>query len=196
MPASRRPPNLCSSAGIPISSRLRPKTGSPSPAGPPCSPAPRKCSVAAAAERPGGGWNSCDLGAQSPPPPRLLLLLLLLLLFLLLLPLPGTASARLIPPPLLPARSLPDRRGGHFARASSVRLPVPAGRWTSVRCSNPSGNDFCLLSSAGVLCLSCPMCLRERGRERNINVWLPLTWPPTGDVACSPGICPDWESNR
>ena len=36
---------------------------------------------------------------------------------------------------------------------------------------------------------------REKERQRNINVWLPLTWPPTGDLACNPGMCPDWESN-
>ena len=32
--------------------------------------------------------------------------------------------------------------------------------------------------------------------ERNINVWLPLEHPPTGDVAPNPGMCPDWESNQ
>ena len=36
---------------------------------------------------------------------------------------------------------------------------------------------------------------REKERERNINVWLPLTWPPTGDLACNPDMCPDRESN-
>ena len=35
----------------------------------------------------------------------------------------------------------------------------------------------------------------EDGGERNINVWLPLTHPPTGDLAHNPGMCPDWESN-
>ena len=45
---------------------------------------------------------------------------------------------------------------------------------------------------------------RERGREgerkRNINVW-EIHWsvashiPPTGDLACNPGTCPDWELN-
>ena len=28
---------------------------------------------------------------------------------------------------------------------------------------------------------------REKERERNIDVWLPLTWPPTGDLAYNPG---------
>ena len=37
---------------------------------------------------------------------------------------------------------------------------------------------------------------RDKERERNINVWLPLMCPPTGDLARDPGICPDWESNR
>ena len=37
---------------------------------------------------------------------------------------------------------------------------------------------------------------REKKRERNINVWLPLVRPPTGDTACNPGMCPDWESNH
>ena len=39
---------------------------------------------------------------------------------------------------------------------------------------------------------------RERGREGekeegNINVWLPLTCPLTGDLALNPGMCPDSE---
>ena len=36
---------------------------------------------------------------------------------------------------------------------------------------------------------------KEKKRERNINVWLPLTCAPTGDLARNPGMCPDWESN-
>ena len=36
----------------------------------------------------------------------------------------------------------------------------------------------------------------ERGREGNINVWLTLACPPTGDVAYNPGMCADWESNQ
>ena len=36
----------------------------------------------------------------------------------------------------------------------------------------------------------------ERGREGNINVWLTLARPPTGDVAYNPGMCADWESNQ
>ena len=23
-----------------------------------------------------------------------------------------------------------------------------------------------------------------------------LLWPPTGDLACNPGMCPDWELNQ
>ena len=37
---------------------------------------------------------------------------------------------------------------------------------------------------------------REKERERNINVWLPLTRLPTGDLARNPGMYPDWESNQ
>ena len=38
---------------------------------------------------------------------------------------------------------------------------------------------------------------REKERERNINVWLPLACPLLGTwLACNPGICPDWGSNR
>ena len=39
---------------------------------------------------------------------------------------------------------------------------------------------------------------REKERERNINVWLPLVHPQRGweDLARNPGMCPDWESNR
>ena len=36
---------------------------------------------------------------------------------------------------------------------------------------------------------------REKERERNINVWLPLA-PTAGDLAHNPGGCPDWESNQ
>ena len=36
----------------------------------------------------------------------------------------------------------------------------------------------------------------EKERERNINVWLPLVQPPTGDLAHNPGMCPDWELNQ
>ena len=38
---------------------------------------------------------------------------------------------------------------------------------------------------------------REKEREGNIKVWLPpACTPPTGDLACNPGMCPDWESNQ
>ena len=37
---------------------------------------------------------------------------------------------------------------------------------------------------------------RETERERNINVWLPLTCPTPGNLACNPGMCPDWELNQ
>ena len=37
---------------------------------------------------------------------------------------------------------------------------------------------------------------KEKGRERNINVWLPLTCPPTGDLARKPSMCSDWDSNQ
>ena len=36
---------------------------------------------------------------------------------------------------------------------------------------------------------------RDKERERNISVWLSLV-PPTGDLACHPGMCPDWGSNQ
>ena len=33
-----------------------------------------------------------------------------------------------------------------------------------------------------------------REREKNINVWLSLTWPLLGTyLACNPGMCPDWK---
>ena len=37
---------------------------------------------------------------------------------------------------------------------------------------------------------------REKERERNINVWLSLVHPPTGNLAHTPDMCPDWESNQ
>ena len=36
----------------------------------------------------------------------------------------------------------------------------------------------------------------EKERKRNINVWLPLAAPLTGDLASNPGMCSDWESNQ
>ena len=36
---------------------------------------------------------------------------------------------------------------------------------------------------------------REKERERNINVWLPLSQPSTGDLTHNPGMYPDWELN-
>ena len=36
---------------------------------------------------------------------------------------------------------------------------------------------------------------KEKERERNTNVWLPLTCPPTGDLARNPDMCPDRELN-
>ena len=36
---------------------------------------------------------------------------------------------------------------------------------------------------------------REKERERNISVWLPLMWPLLGNLACNPGMFPDWELN-
>ena len=32
--------------------------------------------------------------------------------------------------------------------------------------------------------------MREKERERNIDVWLPLMHPCTGDWARNPGLCP------
>ena len=37
---------------------------------------------------------------------------------------------------------------------------------------------------------------REGEREKNINVWLPLTRPLLGDLTRNPGMCPDWELNQ
>ena len=37
---------------------------------------------------------------------------------------------------------------------------------------------------------------REKDRERNIDVWLSLVCPDYGDLACNPGMCPDWELNQ
>ena len=36
---------------------------------------------------------------------------------------------------------------------------------------------------------------REKKGERSIDVWLPLPMSPTRDLACNPGMCPDWELN-
>ena len=44
------------------------------------------------------------------------------------------------------------------------------------------------------LCLFLERGEGKREREGNINVWLPLH-PLTGDLACSPGTCPHWQSN-
>ena len=40
----------------------------------------------------------------------------------------------------------------------------------------------------------------ERGgrkeKEGKKHQWVASCVPPTGDMACNPGMCPDWESNR
>ena len=37
---------------------------------------------------------------------------------------------------------------------------------------------------------------RKKERERNVNVWLPLTCSPLGTWPTTQGMCPDWESNQ
>ena len=37
---------------------------------------------------------------------------------------------------------------------------------------------------------------REGERERNINVLVASSVPPTRDLACNPGMYPDWELNQ
>ena len=37
---------------------------------------------------------------------------------------------------------------------------------------------------------------KGEGKERNINVWLPLVHSPLGTWPCDPGMYPDWESNQ
>ena len=37
---------------------------------------------------------------------------------------------------------------------------------------------------------------REKERERNINVWLPLACPPQENLAYGQGMCLNWESNQ
>ena len=40
------------------------------------------------------------------------------------------------------------------------------------------------------------MCERNINQlQRNIN-WLPLAHAPSGDLACNPGMCSDWELNQ
>ena len=37
---------------------------------------------------------------------------------------------------------------------------------------------------------------REKEREGNTGVWLVASYtPPSGDLACNPGMCPDQKSN-
>ena len=51
------------------------------------------------------------------------------------------------------------------------------------------------------VCLFVLFLEREEGRkERNIHVWenhwlVASCIPQTRDLACNPGMCPDWESN-
>ena len=37
---------------------------------------------------------------------------------------------------------------------------------------------------------------REKEREKNIHVWLPLAHPTLGNLACNPRMCPNWELNQ
>ena len=54
---------------------------------------------------------------------------------------------------------------------------------------------FCFLFFLKILFI-----FRERGRQReregNISMWLPLACPQMGNLACNPGMCPDWETNQ
>ena len=52
---------------------------------------------------------------------------------------------------------------------------------------------FWSLPSVGTLQI-CLLFFFFKERERNINVWLPLVYPTTGDLARNPGMCPNWES--
>ena len=40
--------------------------------------------------------------------------------------------------------------------------------------------------------------VREGEREEEKHQWggVASHMPPTGDLACNPGMCPDWESNQ
>ena len=56
-----------------------------------------------------------------------------------------------------------------------------------------------MISYTSFFLISYLLILRERGREgeraeRNINVWLPLSHLPTGDLASNPGMCPEGAS--
>ena len=35
---------------------------------------------------------------------------------------------------------------------------------------------------------------REKERDKNINVWLPLAQPPTENLGPNPSMCSGWES--
>ena len=81
------------------------------------------------------------------------------------------------------------------------------------RPSHPSGS--CLALQVQIRCSkvtarskSCELCFlkifylflekgeeREKEKERNINVWLPVICPSIGDLALNPGMCPNWELN-
>ena len=81
---------------------------------------------------------------------------------------------------------------------------------TDCGCSNPSCGLVCaghqFSTSVGLLFKLINQLFLERGegrekeRERNINVRqkhssVASGVPPTRDLACNPGRCPDWESN-
>ena len=75
---------------------------------------------------------------------------------------------------------------------------LPAFVWFTAPCLPPQVMHFILLRFYWFV-LERGEGGRKRGRqtskcERNID-WLPNAGTPTGDLACNPGMCPDWESN-
>ena len=37
---------------------------------------------------------------------------------------------------------------------------------------------------------------KEREKHQEKHGWVASYMPPTRDLACNPGMCPDWESNK
>ena len=83
-------------------------------------------------------------------------------------------------------------------------MPVKGGRLgrksLKLQCGSPSAWEQCSPGHrrCGDWGLSLLLFFREgkEERERNTNVWLPPTCPLVGNLACTPGMCPDWDSNQ
>ena len=95
-------------------------------------------------------------------------------------PLPFSSVYSSFPP------SSPGKRAGLFCRWRRAQLRRLWVKWKEIRAGD-----------LGFIYLNILFIFRERGRGEGekYHCMVAPHVPPTGDLACNPGICPDWELN-